>query len=75
MKTLASAAVAYYGLLTSFYLAREVKGRPLLRTLGSAVTAYYTVMIVITLNQRTCNCRTGDPFVALNGADSGIVLP
>lgn len=58
MKVLASAAIAYYGVMISFYLAREAKGSPLLRTLGSAVTAYYTVMVVASLNGAGCDCES-----------------
>lgn len=46
-----SAVIAYYALMLSLYLSREVKGGPVLRVVWIAITAYYALMSIVYLNR------------------------
>jgi hypothetical protein len=60
MKRLASAAVAYYGIMGVVYLMKEARGGRVVRSLAAAATAYYAIMGIISLKEKVYSTQNAD---------------
>jgi len=72
---LASIGVAYYGVMTVAYLAKEARGSRLVRSIAGTLAAYYAAMGVVYLIQEVGAKANADSGLPAGQGDGTASLP